>query len=327
MAFAQLPVELLDAICQHAQPADLAVLSRTCSSFQLVAQRHLYRRLSISTASHNLQAVVTLAKKPELASIVREFSLRAESATTFKPFLQLVGIVLSRMTELVSLDLFVAPDASWILSGMRCSYPRLLHFSSSFSFDGHVAEFLSRTDALLELEVDGISTSSNALLVPGLPTQSIPHLSQFVGSVHVARVIVPGRPVESIHLLSGDLTVEDVITLANSTSHVLILGATTTSPPLPILDSLSQNMTSLIYLRLMTTCDFLEGSQPSFYEHTARALSSLTDLKGFELGGLHWANAQKDLKDRQLVWQSQPFVAEDIVTEDIELDSDLFYVY
>lgn len=262
MAFAQLPVELLDAICQRGQSTDLAVLSRTCSSIHPVAQRRLYRDLSLSTALHNLQAVVTLAKKPELAPHVRSFSLRAECATTFKPFLQLLRTVLSRMTELESLDLFVAPDASWILSGVQCTYPRLLHFSSSFSFDSHVAEFLSKTEALLELEVDGISTSPNALLVPCLPAQSIPRLSQFVGPSHVARAIVPGRPVESIHLPLGDLTVEDVIILANSSSDVLILGATTTSPPSPILDSLSQHMSSLVYLRLMTTCDFLEGSQP-----------------------------------------------------------------
>ncbi|KAG6886073.1 hypothetical protein C0993_004063 [Termitomyces sp. T159_Od127] len=308
MAFVQLPVELLDAICQHGQPTDLAVLSRTCSSVHLVAQRRLYRHLSISTASHNLQAVVTIAKKPELAPYVRTFSLRAECATTFRPFLQLVGTALSRMTELVSLDLFVAPDASWILTRVQCTYPRLSHFSCSFSFDGHVAEFLSKTEALTELEIDGAST----IPVSGLPAQSIPHLSQFIGSSHVARAIVPGRPVESIQLLSGDLTVEDVIMLAKSTSHVLILGATTTSPLLPILDSLSQHMSSLVYLRLMTTCDFLEGYQPSFHEHTASALSSLTELKVFELGGLHWANAQKDPQDQQPVWQSQPFIAEDI---------------
>ncbi|KAG6890942.1 hypothetical protein C0995_000899 [Termitomyces sp. Mi166 len=330
MPFAQLPVELLDAICQRGQPADLAVLSRTCSSIHPVAQRRLYRHISISTASHNLQAVVTLAKRPELAQNVRTFSLRADSATIFKPFLQLVRIALSRMTELVSLDLFVDPSASWILSEAHCVYPRLLRFASSFSFDGHVAEFLSKTEALLELEVDGASTSPNDVPVPVLPARSIPHLSQFVGSSHVARAIVPGRPVESIHLPSGALTEEDVIMLAHSTSHVVILGATTNSPPLPILESLAQHMSTLVYLRLMTTCDFFEAPRPntqSFYEHIAKALSSLTDLKGFELGGLHWANAQKDPQDQQFVWQSQPFAGEVIGAEDIDLDSDLFYVY
>lgn len=57
------------------------------------------------------------------------------------------------------------------------------------------------------------------------------------------------------------------------------------------------------------------------------ALSSLTQLKGFELGGLHWANAQKNSQDQQSVWQSQPFFAENIGTEEIEVESELFYVY
>ncbi|KAG5730001.1 hypothetical protein E4T56_gene20201 [Termitomyces sp. T112] len=327
MAFAQLPVELIDAICQRGQPTDLVALSRTCSSIYPVAQRHLYRHLSISTASRNLRAVVTLARRPELAQNVRTFSLRAECATVFRPFLRLVGMALSRMTELVSLDLFVDPDASWILSEARCTYTRLSRFSCSLVFDSHVVEFLGKTEALLELQVDGASISHNALPVPALPARSIPHLSQFVGSSHVACAIVPGRPVESIHLPLGDLTAEDVTVLANSTSHVLIFGATATSSPLPILESLSQHMSSLIYLRLMTTFDFLEVPQPSFYEGIAKALSSLADLEGFELGGLHWVNAQKNLQDQQPVWQSQPFAGEIIGAEDLDLDSDLFYVY
>ena len=149
MAFALLPVELLDAICHRAQPTDLAVLSRTCSSISPVAQRHLYRHLSVSAASRNLQAVVTLAKRPELARNMRTFSLRAGCATLFQPFLRLVGMALSCMTELVDLGLFVDPDASWILSQVCCPYPRLTRFSSSFALDTHVAEFLSKTEALL----------------------------------------------------------------------------------------------------------------------------------------------------------------------------------
>ncbi|KAG6911638.1 hypothetical protein DXG01_007888 [Tephrocybe rancida] len=325
MVFTHLPVELLDAICQRGQAVDLAVLSRTCSSIYPVAQRRLYRHLSISSTSHNLQAIITLTQKPELAQHVRTFSLRVDSSTIFKPFLQLVGAALSRMSELISLDLFVDPSASWMLSDASCTYPRLSRFSSSFPFDSHLAKFLTKTEALLELEVD--STLPNNLPVPALPTRSIPHLSQFVGSPHVARAIVPGRPVESIHLPSGDLTVEDVIALGNSTSHVVVLGATTNSSPLQVLESLVQHMPFLVYLRIMTTCDFSEPPQQSFYEQTAKALTSLSDLKGFELAGLHWGSAQKDTQDAGRVWQSQPLMGDVVGAEDIDIDSELFYAY
>ncbi|KAG6833782.1 hypothetical protein H0H87_001214 [Tephrocybe sp. NHM501043] len=326
MPFPQLPVELLDAICQLAQPVDLAVLSRTTTSLHSVAQRRLYRHLSISTNSHNLSAIVTLANKSGLAQHVRTFSLRVDSSTIFNSYLQLVGTALSRMTELVSLDLFVDSGASWMLSKAKCTFPRLTHFASSFSFDAHVAEFLSKTEALLELEVDS-NHSDLEVPVPALPTESIPHLSQLVGSPHVARVVVPGRPVASIHLPSGDLTEEDVVTLAKSTSHVVVFGATTNSPPLQLLESLVQHMPRLIYLRLMTTCDFSEAPQPSFYEQTAKSLTSLSDLQGFELAGLHWGSAEKDPQEKGRVWQSQPLVSDIVDVEHIDVDSDLFYVY
>ncbi|KAF8076162.1 hypothetical protein FPV67DRAFT_400982 [Lyophyllum atratum] len=296
MSLPQLPAELLDAICQLVQPLDLAALARTNSTIHPIAQRLLYRHLSVSSTSHDLQVVVALAKQPELAQHVRTFTLRLDSSTVFSSFYRLLGVALSGMTELTSLDLFVDSTASWILSEIQCTYPRLVHFGSSFALDNHVAAFLSKTEALLELEVDGASTTPNSLPAPTLPVASIPRLSQFVGSSHVASAIVPGRPVESIHLPSGDLTEEDVISLAKSTAHVVIFGATTSSLPMALLDSLSQRMPYLVYLRLMTTCNFSEPPKPSFYEQITTALTSLPDLKGFELGGMHWGPSQKQPK-------------------------------
>ncbi|KAG6820444.1 hypothetical protein H0H93_000440 [Arthromyces matolae] len=314
MLFVNLPLELLDAICEQAFPADLAALAALHSALYNVARSRLYRHLSISTASHNLQAVVTLANSPELAQHVRTFSLRIECSAIFRSFLRLVRAALSRMTELIHLDLFIDSSASWILSNSSSHYPRLIHFSSSFQLDHHVAEFLTKTEALLELEVD----ASDHPAVPILPPRSIPRLSQFIGSPHVASSIVPGRPVESIHLPSGDLTEEDLIMFAKSTAHVLILGATTSAPPLPLLISLSQRMPSLVYLRLMTTCDFSEIPQPSFYEQTAQVLTSFSDMKGFELGGLHWANAQKDQP-----WQTEPIIGDIMLLNVLVLDGEI----
>jgi len=325
MYLPQLPVELLDSICQRVQPLDLVALARTDSTIHPVAQRLLYRHLSLSSTSCNLRAVVALSRKPELAQHVRTFSLRLDSSTVFSSFYRLLSLTLSSMTELISLDLFVDSTASWILSEIQCTYPRLVHFASSFTFDNHVAGFLSKTDALFELEVDGASTSS--LPIPTLPVASIPCLSQFVGSSHVATAIVPGRPIESIHLPSGDLTEEDVITLANSTAHVVIFGATTSSLPMPLLESLSQRMPHLVYLRLMTTCNFSEPPKPSFYEQIATALTLLPDLKGFELSGMHWGPPQKAAEDAGRIWQSQPLVGDVVSAGDVDLDSDVFFAY
>ncbi|KAG5646418.1 hypothetical protein DXG03_003468 [Asterophora parasitica] len=308
MFLLQLPVELLDAICEPVRPVDLVSFARTSSSIYPSAQRLLYRHLSLSSHAQNLRAVFAIARKPELARHVRTFSLRLDTSPVFGAFYRLLGVALSSMTELTSLDLFVDPTASWILSQTRHAYPRLLHFASSLPLDDHVAGFLRRTDALLELEIDG-SIMPISLPAPILPVASLPRLSQFVGPSHVASAIVPGRPVESIHLPTGDLTVEDVISLANTTAHVVVFGATTSSLPILLLDALSQ------------------PPKPSFYEQVATVLTSLPDLKGFELAGMQWGPTKKATQADGNVWQSQPTVGDIVDAEDVDLDSDLFFAY
>lgn len=251
MSLRQLPIELLDAICQQALPADLVSLSSTASSILPVAQRLLYRHISVS---QHLGVVATLAKKPELAHHVRTFALTLlDCSTVFDAFYRLLAVALFSMTELTSLDLFVDSGASWILTATpHLTFPRLVHFSCSFPLDSHLASFLSTTEALLELEISG----SEILPIPVLPDASIPRLSHFIGSSHAANAVVPGRPVESIHLQSGDLTESDAVTLAKSSAQIIILSATTSSLPVSLLETLTQCMPRLAYLRMMTTYNF-----------------------------------------------------------------------
>jgi hypothetical protein len=257
--FLQLPVELLDNIFQDASSNDLVALSTTHSLLYPIAQRLVYRHISVAYPSRNAAVVVALAKRPELAHYVRTFDIRLDPCSTFfHPFYQQLAKALSGMTELTSLDLFVDLAASWVLPGAHnTSFPRLLHFGCSFPLDANVAAFLSKTDAVVELELDAISTNSQS--IPALPVASLPRLSQFVGSSQAAQAVVPGRPVESIHLSSGNLTETDVVSLAKSTAHVVILGATTSSLPVPLLESLTQCMPHLVYLRMMTTYNFSEA--------------------------------------------------------------------
>ncbi|RDB23304.1 hypothetical protein Hypma_009579 [Hypsizygus marmoreus] len=321
--FHHLPIELLDGICQLVQPTDLVALARTSSAIYPVAQRLLYRHLAISPASHNLGVVVTLARKPELAQHVRTFALRLDCLTGFTSFYRLLAVALSNMTGLTSLDLFVDPSTSWVLQNThRSTYPRLLHFGCSFPLDSHVAHFLNKTQALLELELDEIS-ESDSLHMPSLDIESLPQLSQFVGSSHTAKAIVPGRPVQSIQLHSGDLSETDVVTLAESTADVVILGATTSSLPVPLLESLALRMPHLVYLRVTTTYNFSEAPDVTFYEHIGATLASLSDLEGFELSGMHWGSSPKAINDEARVWQ-QPLVSDIVAPEDAALDSEFY---
>ena len=69
---------------------------------------------------------------------------------------------------------------------------------------------------------------------------------------------MPGRPVESIHLNSGDLTEDVVESLAKSTARVLLLAAATTSHSLGPIGTLAQCMDHLDHLKIITTTNFPE---------------------------------------------------------------------
>jgi hypothetical protein len=275
MPLHRLPPELLDAVCHHLEPNHLPAVAESAKSLLPVAQRRLYRHLSISAITHNLNLIPLLAKKPSLASHVRSFAVRLQSSTLFFSFYRLLATALSNMTQLTSLQLFVDPQASWILAAEipRC-YPRLLHFSCSFALDSHVATFLSKADALSHIELDDSfdDTLEIEQSIPPLPSATIPHLTQFIGSSRAANTIVPGRPVHTIHLLSGDIAERDILNLAKSSAPVVIFGATTSCLPAPLLDTLARSMPHLAYLRIMTTYNF----------------ANAPDVVSFEKNFFHW---------------------------------------
>src|ERR1700761_8486071 len=155
MSFTMLPQELLDAVCENLSPPDLARLSHTASFLHLPAQRQLYRHVAISPSRRNLSVVLTMARKPHIAHLVRSFAIDLDSySTLLSPFYQQLARALSSMTQLTSLHLFVDPSASWILWNL--SFSKLIHCACPYTLDSHVSAFLGRTPALLELEVDSI---------------------------------------------------------------------------------------------------------------------------------------------------------------------------
>ncbi len=250
MSIANLPVELLNSVCTNLSSPDLAALSSTCSLFCPITQRILYRNLDLSSSSSNLSVIVTLSKKPSLAHFVRALSVTVDSSLPpFRPFYRALADALSAMSELTTLHLSLGDtNASWVLASptRHINYPRLQSFTSSFPFDAHVTQFLERTPALERLELD---TAPGALL--HLPHTAIPRLAHFMGACQAIKVIVPGRPLESIHIHDGDLTEDEVACLAQSTGHIAVLGAITSALLVPFLQSLARHLPYLAYLRLM----------------------------------------------------------------------------
>jgi hypothetical protein len=154
MSFQILPVELVDDVVHYLQNNDLVALSTINSYLYPIAQRWLYREITIDYSSNNLLVIFALAQKPHLAHHVRKFSIRLGSEFSFY---RLLRTALSNMTDLTFLDVFLDHDASWIMRTRDDStYNRLEHFASSFRIDHHIVHFLQKANALLELEVDSL---------------------------------------------------------------------------------------------------------------------------------------------------------------------------
>lgn len=320
MSLPTLPVELIDNIIQNVFPTDLVAISRTCSALCPVALRFLYRHISVSHWSCNINVVATLAERPDLAHCVRSFSITTSAFSHY----HLLANALSSMTEIVSLNLLIDSSASWVLKN-NVTYHQLQQFTCTFPLDSIVAEFLGNTPALLQLQIDSIPCMPHVL--SSLPTTAIPHLVHFIGSAHAARAIVPGRPVESIHLNEGDLAEEDIASLAQASADVLLLGATASTPPVPLLESIARHLPHLVYLRITTTYHFTHAPAVGFMEQVANALAALPDLSTFELSGMHWGSSTRGDDGNKRVWQSAPLGNTFNRSEEVAIDSEIFLQY
>jgi len=248
-----LPAELINILCDNLSPADLAAVAATDVRLHRIAQRPLYRHLVLD--NRNLTCVFTLARRPNIATHVRSFSIRISPfSCLLRSFYRLLATALSNMTEITSLHVSIDQAASWIMSTRDdASYHRLSHFSSTFHLDDNLVHFLNKADALLELELDHRPSNPSLL---GLRDGALPLLKHFTGSSQAAQYLVPGRPVEHIHLNSGDLTEEVANSLSKSTASILVLAAATSSHSVSLIGTLTRCMEHLVHLRIVTTYNF-----------------------------------------------------------------------
>jgi hypothetical protein len=253
MSISDFPSELLHTVCVYLPNCDLVSIAGTNSTLCAVAQRLLYRHISLTITAANHGAVTTLATHPDISRYVRTFSLTAHEQST--EFYHLLSTAISGMAEISSLHLFLDPETAWVLNkpgNGGIAYYRLRHFACSFPFDTHVVNFLERAPDMTELEVDATLISPLPNFLPAF----IPHLSHFQGPSQVAAHLVPGRPVQAL-FLSGGMADDSVLSqLAKSTSKIVLLDAVTSSGLLSCLEAIANNMPSLVHLRLMTTYPF-----------------------------------------------------------------------
>lgn len=251
MSLSTFPAELLANICEHLLDIELVSVAGTNSTLCAVAQRLLYRHISITVTCENRNVVSTLARRPDIARFVRTFSLTAYGETS--DFHSALSSAVLGMSEITSLDLFIDPEASWVLKAQNTeAYPHLRHFACSFPFDQNVVDFLHRSSGVTELEINTATESP----LPHLSPDFLPNLSNFQGPSHIATLIVPGRPVEALYLSSGIVDDSIISELAKSSCPPVLLDAISGSGLLSSLEAVANSMPSLVYLRLMTTHPF-----------------------------------------------------------------------
>ncbi|KAJ7179337.1 hypothetical protein C8R46DRAFT_1073447 [Mycena filopes] len=307
-----LPVEIIEAIFRFLAPLDLAVVARASAVVHPVALRVLYREVSVSHFPHDASpsVVLTLAKRPDIARHVRCFSVALDhSDSLFHSFL---ATALAAMPALVSLDIFT--DAGSSVLPLTLVYTQLHHFACSFPLDSRVVAFFNNAPALESVHVE------SAALESPLVSACLPRLVEFTGSSSAAAAVVPGRPVESIHITSGDVGEDLVPALAKSTVMVTILSITTSSAPMPLLAGLGEHLPHIMYLRINSTHNLPAPPTTIFYEQVADGLALFPNLQSFELSGMYWSST-KQPHEPQRVWQSQPFSNESDPDEVVDLYS------
>ncbi|OSC99216.1 hypothetical protein PYCCODRAFT_1373710 [Trametes coccinea BRFM310] len=249
-ALAALPVELLDAVLSplsHNLSA-LAAAALSCSALNPSATRLLYRHLSLSAYAHNVGVVGLLAARPDLAALVRTFSVHLDDAdAAVLPTYADLQRALALMTNLTSLALYVDATASWILSPplpqqpqrkdkhregekarereqsdilepVPAFYPRLEHLTCNFPLDAHLAAFLGQVPALISLQLSSLLSDQMA---GATGTQSEPELDPAVVQVSPSHIplleaytgpayVLPSLASRPLRAvhLSGDLTLD-----------------------------------------------------------------------------------------------------------------------
>lgn len=344
MSLSIFPAELLTSICDHLRDIDLVSVARTDSSLCAVAQRLLYRHISLTMTSENRSVVSTLANRPDIARFVRTFSLTAYGEDS--EFHSVLSSAVSGMSEITSLDLLIDPEASWALDQRGpegVTYPHLRHFTCSFPFDQNVINFLHLSPGVTQLEVNAASAFPLPT-VTRLPCGFLPDLSNFQGPSHIAALIVPGRPVEALYLSSGIVDDSVITQLAKASSPIVLFDAISSSGLLSSLEMIANNMPSLVYLRLMTTRPFDDNPDPvylvficsklstdlilqSFYEQVSKALGRIPELTSFEFSGMNWTSwlaSDRLSSDGKRIWQSRP-PSPLLPSSDIREDDERFF--
>jgi F-box domain len=178
-----IPVDVLREILEHVRKSDLATLCRVNKTFYSCWQNVLYRKIY----RRDKRVIPTLARSIDLARRVRSFEtcFRCEELAT----------ALQNMTSLRSLDLAGIGDDASILDG--CTF-KLYSFTCSFPCSESLQNFLNSQPSLTDITFFGDYEP-----LPPFGENCLPNLTRVSAVPYVLGVLIPGRPVREVSVLSS----------------------------------------------------------------------------------------------------------------------------
>ncbi|KAF6751282.1 hypothetical protein DFP72DRAFT_907987 [Ephemerocybe angulata] len=295
MSLSTLVPELVSRILINLNLNDVRALSSSCFRLRIASEPTLYKTIVISR--HSLPLLSILLHKPQLAAYVRtvKFLVAPDSQAiqSCLSSLEVASLALAQMRGLVSLSISIPPQSSSTVLpiGSTAFFPDLRDLQLSFKLDSHLVEFLTRTPGLTCLKLDQAEDIPPQASLPPilLPNTLLPNLTSISGPVALVQALVPGRPVSSIFITSGNLTNAAVTQIGLSSAAISTLDAKISSAPIPIIQELVISAPHLTHLRLATTYDlWLDFFNVVFIDQVKTVLSGLGQLRTANIAGLIW---------------------------------------
>ncbi|KAF8599308.1 hypothetical protein BDV93DRAFT_547020 [Ceratobasidium sp. AG-I] len=211
---ARLPVEITSLILARLGDDDLLQASLVNRLFHYESARILYRTIPRMAPRRSVKLICVLARSPELASLVKSYTISLKLADPVGNLYRRLAKALSHMTNLHSLSFEVPGDKSWILQ--QCS-ANIRWFKTSLEFDDKLAKWVATKPQMHDLILTRTKT---------FPVQSsdLPNLGIIFGTPQTVLSAVVGRPVKSVCFgLNGPVFL-DLSNLRRTTAVVDHLG-------------------------------------------------------------------------------------------------------
>jgi hypothetical protein len=177
-----IPVDVLREILGHVRRADLPTLCRVNKIFCSCSQDVLYRELDYEDAD----AIPTLAGSTDLARRVRSFHASGECPE--------LATALRNMSSLRSLDLESIADETSVLDG--CTF-KLDSFETTLSNSESLQKFLKSQTSLTSLTI-----WADYDPLPPFDEKCLPNLTRVTAVPGWLSILIPGRPVREIIMLT-----------------------------------------------------------------------------------------------------------------------------